>query len=126
MTPERVSSEQHFNMVCLFHYCMCVVVHRLTLGRPSSPILLDKTTSPVVKDAPVDIGQVSIVCKSSVCVCMRAHMCVFVYNLSSFIYIIPLILLMGVALLTKHILRYCCISHSFHVKRHFYQLYNCK
>ena len=35
------------------------VLHRLTLGRPSSPIL-DKP-SPIVKDAPVQIGQVSSV-----------------------------------------------------------------
>ena len=61
MTPEKVSSELAGCMVCLFHYCTCVVVYRLTLGRPSSPILLDKMSSPVVKDAPVDIGQVSIV-----------------------------------------------------------------
>ena len=88
MTPERVSSEQHFNMVCLFHYCMCVVVHRLTLGRPSSPILLDKTTSPVVKDAPVDIGQVSIVCKSSVCVCVYAcaHVCICLQLIKFYLY----------------------------------------
>ena len=35
---------------------------RLTLGRPSSPILVDKTVSPVSKDAPVDLDQVSTQC----------------------------------------------------------------
>ena len=59
MIPENASSEPAGSIVCLFHYCTCVVVCRLTLGRPSSPILLDKMSSPVVKDAPVDIGQVS-------------------------------------------------------------------
>ena len=48
------------HMIHLFDNFTLVVVNRLTLGRPSSPILIDKTVSPVVKDTPVDIGQVSL------------------------------------------------------------------
>lgn len=48
----------HVMFLCVYR-TYAVVVYRLTLGRPSSPILQDKIASPVLKDAPVEIDQVS-------------------------------------------------------------------
>ena len=59
MTLENLSSKS-CDPLTLVPFMSCRV--RLTLGRPSSPILVDKTVSPVSKDAPVEIDQVSSQC----------------------------------------------------------------
>ena len=63
MYPEchrRICPVSWDHVMRLINNFKCFVINRLTLGRPSSPILIDKTVSPVVKDAPVDISQVSL------------------------------------------------------------------